>query len=259
MKKFVLFFVLSLSCLRGEGNEESVVCIHGFMTSARSMYPLKQALKDTEYSIYLWSYPSRRKTIEGSAQLLVCFLQDIACRKPGRTINFITHSIGALVLRAALNLPGCPQEAKMGRAALIAPPNKGSDLARRFSQVSLIRMAMGSKSGQQLMTYTEKDIICLGNFPECMKVLIIGGSEGSTLWFNRPNDTFLAIDEIGLNTPYYWKTYPVTHGKLLKFKAIHNLIRLFFCDPFWEKNYPSLVSNPGFQSSSDLSSPERGG
>lgn len=227
MKKYIYIFVFCFQLFSLQAQEESVVCIHGFMTTHRSMKPVKQALKETCLDVYLWEYPSRRQTFQENACLLISFLQKIAHYRPGAPIHFVTHSIGALILRVALNTPECPQEAKIGRAVLVAPPNKGSSLARRFGQLSPVRFVLGPKSGRQLMCYEESDITCLGYFPEEMEILVAAGSRGSSLWFRRPNDGLIAVEETALNTPFYWRVYPISHGKLLKSRQMLCLLKNF--------------------------------
>jgi hypothetical protein len=228
MKKSFWLLVTAFLCVAFEAQGDVVVGIHGFLTNSRALKTVKSALQCAGLDVYLWNYPSRQKCIEEHACDLVVSLQQIACQCPGRPIHFVTHSIGALVLRAALNMPGCPEEAKIGRAVLLAPPNQGSCLARRFSDTP-IAFAMGDRSGWELMHYDACKMLCFGEFPPTMRVLVIAGTKGNRIWFNGPNDGFIAIEETRLNTPFCFLSFPVTHGNLLTIPAVLCSIRNFLC------------------------------
>jgi len=249
MKKWIVLFLLSVQCLTISANEGTVVCIHGFMTTFRSMRPIEQSLKSIGFRVCSWDYPSRRRTIAQHACNLIPYLQQIACCHPGEPIDFVTHSTGALILRAALNIPGCPEEAKMGRAALLAPPNQGSILAHRFRHFEPAQFLMGSKSGWELMHYDSDDIECLGSFPPTMQVLVIAGTKGNYIWFCQPNDGFITVDETALDTPYYWTSFPVKHGDLISCPPVLCCLRTFLCWGYPEPE--SVCADPGFERSSD--------
>lgn len=229
MRKGILLFLLVFQWVTLNAQEGTLVCIHGFMANHRSMHTIAKSLKGVGFPVYCWQYASRQKTIEEHACSLIPILQEISCYRPGEPINFVTHSIGALILRAALNLPDCPLEAKIGRAALIAPPNQGSRLAYRFRNFLPVKLAMGTKSGWQIMHYDICAIERFGFFPDTMQVLVIAGTKGRSMFINEPNDGFIAIDETALDTPYYWTCFKLAHGELLKSAAVLCTLRSFFC------------------------------
>ncbi|MCH9626559.1 MAG: hypothetical protein S4CHLAM2_01810 [Chlamydiales bacterium] len=233
MKKKLLFFLLCFQCFTVCGAEETVVCIHGFLTTQLSMRPVQQSLKCFGFRACSWDYPSRKRTIEEHACHLVNYLQEIACWHPGETINFVTHSTGALILRAALNRPECPEEAKVGRAALLSPPNQGTSLGHRFRNFWPLKTLMGNKSGWQLLNWNTCDIRDLGSYPSSMQVLVIAGTCGNKIFFKEPNDGFLTIDETALETPYYWTSFAYSHGELISAKPVLCCLRKFL---YW--GYP---------------------
>jgi pimeloyl-ACP methyl ester carboxylesterase len=217
MKKGLLVILVFFQIATCQLFGETVVAIHGFLSNAKSMRPIKETLCRCDYNVCLWEYPSRRKYIEEHACRLVETLTALARNCPGEPISFVTHSIGALVLRAALNQPGCPREAKIGRAVLIAPPNQGSSLARDMKDVVPIAFIMGDKTGAELLHFTPAQIACrFGEFPPSVRVLVIAGTQGTSLFFNAPNDRFLRLDETYLNTPFYFISFPFSHGDLLE-------------------------------------------
>jgi hypothetical protein len=119
-------------------------------------------------------------------------------KNPNQKINFITHSLGGLILRKALNHPNCPVEAKIGKAVLLAPPNKGAIIARKLKKIKLFRMIFGKNAGHELMSYENFDH--LGEFPKGVDVLVIAGNSGYNPLIGEENDGKVALAETCLNT-----------------------------------------------------------
>ncbi|MBS0623461.1 MAG: hypothetical protein JSS62_02450 [Verrucomicrobia bacterium] len=192
-----------------------VIGIHGLLSRSCDMRCICTSFTHAGLDVYLWEYPSTEGTICEHAQNLVQFLQYIAQCRPEQPIDFVTHSVGALILRQALNVADCPEEAKTGRAVLLAPTNQGSRLARESKGVLPIHIGLGSKLGYELMTYDPCTIQSIGPFPESLDILVIAGCRGNNLLFNEPNDGFLAVSETALETPYSFESFKLKHGDLL--------------------------------------------
>ena len=208
----LIFTVLFLPmCIQAQ---ETVYFIHGFMRSASSMDKMADAFADQNCETHLWGYPSRKQTIEEHAQLLVTDLQHCAQQHPGQPIHFVTHSLGGIVLRAALNHPECPKEAQIGRAVLLAPPNQGSRFARHINRFGFVRKILGKKSGKQLLN--TKNFDHLGSFPKTTKVLIVSGTSGWNPTIKEPNDGKVGISESKLSTPHTQITVNCGHAFIMR-------------------------------------------
>lgn len=218
-----------------QSNHGSVVCLHGFLRSYKSMIPVGYSLKPHGLRIYLWDYQSRKTTIEKHADHLVELLLTIAEERPGEPIHFVTHSLGGIIVRAALNHPACPSEAKIGKAVLLAPPNKGACLARHFRNCTAAKWIFGKGAGHQLLQFSEEDMISLGQFPETMEVMVIAGSKGSRFfrfWMDVPNDGKVTVEETRLDTPHFHHTLSVSHSWIMTSRESLKLIRYFLCSPY---------------------------
>jgi len=190
----------------------TIVFVHGFMRSSKNMSVLVYSFKREGWRVINWSYPSRNNFIEGHADDLVNKLSEISQQHPHKPISFVTHSMGGLIVRAALNHPDCPDEAKMGRAVLIAPPNRGSIFARKLYNYQVVRGVLGEKSGRQLMTAPLDDFDRFGNFPDHMPVLIISGTAGFNPMIPDVNDGKVGLMETCLKTPHFHKTCFAGHS-----------------------------------------------
>lgn len=229
MKRAFFGFFMALQLLSLNLQADTVVGIHGFLTNWKSLKPIQHTLETCQFDICLWNYDSRKGFIEEHACKLFNTLQEIAALHPGEPIHFVCHSVGAVVLRAALNIPSCPREAKMGRAVLLAPPNQGSCLGRQYRNCPTLRAIMGNKSGWQLLNYGPCDMKVFGEFPATMQVLVIAGTKGSGLFFDQANDGYLTVNETRLNTPHYFTHYPITHGDLMTYPPVLCCIKRFLC------------------------------
>lgn len=214
MKTLIILFILFFRFNALHAQTGSVVCVHGFFRSSKCMIPLGNTLRNEGLDVYLWDYQSRKRSIEKHAEDLVEVLRAIAMMKPGEPIHFATHSLGGIIVRTAVSHPDCPREAKIGKAILLAPPNKGACLARNFQKWPLVGWVFGKRAGKQLMTFEEKDMAQLGEFPSSMRVLVIAGEKGTAfcaIWIKEPNDGKVTIEETRLPTPHEHKILKVSH------------------------------------------------
>lgn len=164
------------------------------------MLPMAKAFQREGYEAYSWGYPSRTKTIEEHAESLVQELQATAKLNPDEPIHFVTHSLGGIILRAALNHPDCPKEAKMGRAVLLGPPNQGSHFGGTMNNVKPVRKLFGENAGRELLKGETFDYV--GQFPSSVKVLVIAGTFGWNPLVGDFNDGLVGVNETCLKTPH---------------------------------------------------------
>lgn len=201
MVKLWIALILALAPSFSTANEMRgpIVCIHGHMRTHRSMDDMAVTFKRGGWPVVKWSYHGPDYCIKEHGEHLAIALREIACANPGQPISFITHSLGGLVLRAAINDPNCPQEARCGRAVLLACPNQGSRFGRRMGRIPFVRAILRRGAGLELIT--EENFNYLGEYPPTMEVLVIAGSRDAKV---RP-------DETALTTPYWYATGPYFH------------------------------------------------
>ena len=133
--------------------DELVVIMHGIGMSTLRMAYVSVALKLAGFRTLNLGYPSLRRDIESCADFVA---GKIAQKMPGYTgkIHFVAHSMGCLV---TLHLLGTGRIANMGRAVLIAPPYRGSEVADMLHKTALYRMVFGP-AGPQLTTHYRSSI-----------------------------------------------------------------------------------------------------
>ena len=204
-----------------------VVCVHGFLGAPWNMHFLAKNLRKGPWHINSWKYSSRKHTISEHGASLAQHLKKLARKKIGKPIHFVAHSMGGLVVLAALNHPSCPKEAKIGKVVLMVPPLKGSYWARWLGQFSPVRWFLKDFSGRELIT--ESDFERLGHYPDSLEgILVISGSLGWNFLLKEKNDGTLSICETFLSQPHEHTVVKCGHKTILFSKKVCRLISKFF-------------------------------
>ncbi len=114
----------------GEG-PRIAACFHGFLRTGVSMLPVRWRLRREGYREVLC--PTARyeladlPTLGAQAAARIGALSD---RHGGARVDVITHSMGGLVLRAAL-----AHSPPLRRVVMLAPPNQGAQAAEKVRQI----------------------------------------------------------------------------------------------------------------------------
>ena len=112
----------------GGRTEERVIYIHGLLLNGYFLYPLAKRIAEKNGTAgILYDYPTRRTSIRRHGENLAAFIEKEA--QAGGKIHFVTHSMGGLLLRFALRKLSGKTKKTIGRTVMIAPPNKGSEVA----------------------------------------------------------------------------------------------------------------------------------
>ena len=191
--------------------EQCVVLLHGLGRTYRSMDQIENALRASGYRTVNVNYPSRSKTIqELAAEAVPEGLQQ--CRLKGaRQINFVTHSMGGLVLRYYLSTHRVPE---LGKVVMLSPPNQGSEVADALAG-SMIYERINGPAGAQLVTGPEGLPAQLG--PVDFTLGIITGNEQTAVdavlatQIPGENDGKVSVERAKVEGMRDFLVLPVTH------------------------------------------------
>jgi triacylglycerol lipase len=191
--------------------EPCVVLLHGLGRSPASMAPLARTFEAKGYLVVNLAYPSTRQSIEASASVVERAVDQCRLRRAS-PVNFVTHSMGAILLRQYFQ---DHRIADAGRVVMLSPPNHGSEVVDRHGRQWWFRMATGP-AGQELATDPSSLPNRLGPIP--LAVGVIAGTRNHEPWFagdfHGPNDGKVSVVSTGLPGMTDFIALDVTHTSM---------------------------------------------
>ena len=147
MSKFRKVFMVSLvtmlsacSSLPGPpvitAESEPVVVIHALGRGPRHLGGLQKRLIAEGFQVINLGYPSLRENVKACADEIAMQLE--TCCSQARRLNFVTHSLGGIVLRQYV---ADYKPKNINRVVMLAPPNGGSEVVDRWFYKPLIWVA----------------------------------------------------------------------------------------------------------------------
>jgi triacylglycerol lipase len=202
-----------------------VVLLHGIGRNAAFQDSLGGFLGAHGYRVINESYSTKRHSIR---EIAARYLADLLARRcsDGRVkIHFVTHSMGALVLRSFLqgHRPG-----NLGRVVMLAPPNQGSELADIFGRLGVWRWWMGP-AGLELSTGPAGIHRELPSADFEAGVLI--GDRSQSFIFNRfipgPNDGRVSLARARLEGMADFRIVAETHDSITRSRPVFRSVLRF--------------------------------
>lgn len=164
-------------------------------------------LRARGYRVWNIDYSTRVACIEEASDAVFAQLDERL--SDSAPIHFVTHSLGGLVLRSLLTRH---ELASAGRAVMLAPPNRGSELADQLRSLGLFLRLLGPLAAQ------------LGTRPEDLPQRlpspripfgVIAGSRwlnpAGPLWLEGPHDGTVTVASTRLEGMSDHLVLPFTH------------------------------------------------
>ena len=195
-------------------SNECVVLLHGLTRGAGSMKVLEKRLALEGYKVVNIGYPSRKYPIEVLADMSVG--QGIAeCQKTTVSkINFVTHSLGGILVRSYLKSNECN---KVGRVVMLGPPNQGSEVVDKlkgFPGYKLLNGPAGMQLGTKLFDIPKS----LG--PVSFELGVIAGTQSINPILSAllpyPNDGKVSVESAKVEGMLDFVSMPTTHPFMMK-------------------------------------------
>lgn len=220
----IMFFSLIL-CLWSSFamSEACVILLHGMARSDSSMNKMETELEAEGYTVVNFDYPSTQYNIESIAK--VYLPKAISQCRPNLIINFVTHSLGGIVLRKYLK---SNKLERLGRVVMLGPPNKGSEVVDKLKNVPGFEFINGP-AGLELGTNKSSVPNLLGavTYP----VGIIAGS--STInpilsqMLPNPDDGKVSVENTKVEGMSDHITIPVSHPFLMRNEKVISQVKKF--------------------------------
>ncbi|MBW3696003.1 alpha/beta fold hydrolase [Vibrio sp. T187] len=222
MNKVLLYLVLSVWCIPAFA-QECIVLLHGMARSADSMKTMAKELEAEGYQVVNYDYPSTSFEIAELANVHVPLA--LAHCENTDTVNFVTHSLGGIIVRQYLSTHTLDN---LGRVVMLAPPNQGSEVVDTLRDIPVFEWINGP-AGLQLGTEDESVPNTLG--PVSYPVGVIAGSSTMnpllSLMLPNPDDGKVSVERTKVKGMSDHIVLPVTHTFLMNDQAVIKQVKAF--------------------------------
>lgn len=202
-----------------------VILLHGLARTPSSMKKLEKALATSGYCVVNTGYSSTKKTIEEIVRDDLPWMVQQCRNKGAKRIDFVTHSLGGILVRAWLQkntLPGG------SRIVMISPPNHGSRIVDVLKNVFLFKWTHGP-AGQELGTES-------GSLPNSLKPVnaeigIIAGNRSFNPVFSAhlsgEDDGKVTVESAKLDEMADFLVVPCTHTFIMNDGEVIRQVKYF--------------------------------
>jgi predicted alpha/beta hydrolase family esterase len=204
----------------------AVIVLHGLGESRRSMKPLVEHLRDSlDATVLAFGYASTKAAIADHGRALAGVVAGLPA---GTRVSFVGHSLGNLVVRSWMGQADTAQLQRLDRVVMLGPPNQGSELARRASQVWMLA-ALSQGAARDLVVDWDAVAPTLPA-PPCPFGIVAGGTgddDGFSPLLEGDDDAVVTVAETRLDGADDFFLVPVRHAGMMKSPTVQDAVTAF--------------------------------
>lgn len=205
---------------------QAVIVLHGLGESRRSMKPLVDHLRDSlDATVLAFGYASTKAAIADHGRALAGV---VASLPAGTRVSFVGHSLGNLVVRSWIGQADTAHLQRLHRIVMLGPPNQGSELARRASQVWMLA-ALSQGAARDLVVDWDTVAPTLP-VPPCPFGIVAGGTgndDGYSPLLKGDDDAVVTVAETRLDGADDFFLVPVRHAAMMKSPTVQDAVTAF--------------------------------
>jgi pimeloyl-ACP methyl ester carboxylesterase len=197
----------------------AVILLHGLGGWHSTMQPLADYLQEnSDFTVVNLTYPSTRADVAAQARALAGVVEHL----DGFTeIDFVAHSLGNVIVRHYLGdqtdrATGRAPDPRIKRFVMLAPPNRGSERADKWSDNELFVAVLGASALQLGSGWAELDKRLAA---PAFEFGIIAGGRGDDRGYSSrlagDDDNTLSVETTRLPGARDFKIVPVWHSFLI--------------------------------------------
>lgn len=237
----VLAIMMSAPCASGSeparaatADDPVVVLLHGLGRTPRSMSKMAGALERAGYRVENIGYPSRDYRFDVLLQIVSEALQ-ACCADHGGRMNFVTHSLGGIIVRAYAEKNGVEN---INRVVMLSPPNQGSELVDKLKDFAIFKWITGP-TGLQLGT--DPASIQSGLGPVHFELGVITGTSSFNPFYSKlipgPDDGKVSVERTKVAGMTDFLVVPHTHSFIMNSDEVIRQTIYFFNHGQFEHNH----------------------
>lgn len=191
---------------------ERVALVHGFLANSLMLAVLSHRLERHGYRTSPWGYRNMLCSLLVHAERFAEELRRLDADPTVGKLHLVTHSMGCIVARAALDRV---RPAKLGRFVMLAPPNRGSFVATRVARTFgwLFRPVVE-------LTTAEDSLVNSLPTPQGVEIGVIAAGR----------DFLISPESTRPDAPHDHATIPCLHSSLLYRRDAADLVAAFLRD-----------------------------
>lgn len=235
MKKAIILLCIVFKVSLMSFASQKVYVIHGFGGFKLHMTPLVNALKKEGFETVNYSYHSFSEDIDSVGLKLYNRIKT----EKADTVSFVTHSMGALVVRSLYkNIKPNEHFPKIFRIVMIAPPNQGTQVADIYS--GWLSSFLFGPNVEKLKTGPDSFASRLP-IPDC-ETGIIAGMKGKKPWYNpslkEDNDGNVSLVYTRLGNEKDFFSLHSTHNIMILKPLVFKQVVTFLRTAVFDKTQP---------------------